>query len=166
MTPAVVVRAARPEDARAMARVHALAWQETYRGLMRDEVLDAPDAVERRERMWTNVLTRIGGSGQRAAVADRDGAVVGIALAGPPEGDDAPQARQLYLIYLLAAEHGSGVGGPLLEAVLAPTEGAFLWVADPNPRAQAFYRRHGFTPDGRSEVDDGVREIRMIRAAS
>jgi predicted GNAT family N-acyltransferase len=38
-----------------------------------------------------------------------------------------------------------------------------LWVADPNPRAQAFYRKQGFVPDGTSKVEDGVREIRMVR---
>ncbi|WP_323740571.1 GNAT family N-acetyltransferase [Mumia zhuanghuii] len=38
-----------------------------------------------------------------------------------------------------------------------------LWVTDPNPRAQAFYRKHGFVPDGATQVQDGVREIRMVR---
>jgi predicted GNAT family N-acyltransferase len=38
-----------------------------------------------------------------------------------------------------------------------------LWSADPNPRAQAFYRKHGFAPDGTVQADDGLREIRMTR---
>jgi len=38
-----------------------------------------------------------------------------------------------------------------------------MWVADPNPRAQAFYRKHGFVADGAAQVEDGVREIRMVR---
>jgi predicted GNAT family N-acyltransferase len=61
------------------------------------------------------------------------------------------------------AAHGSGLGAGLLAAVLPQDEEAMLWVADPNPRAQAFYRRHGFLPDGTEKVDDGVREIRLIR---
>ena len=52
----------------------------------------------------------------------------------------------------------------MLEAVIDPAESAVLWVADPNPRAQAFYRKHGFVPDGTAQVEEGVREIRMIRA--
>ena len=40
---------------------------------------------------------------------------------------------------------------------------AALWVADPNPRAQAFYRKHGFAADGTARSEDGVREIRMVR---
>ncbi len=37
------IRAARPEDAASMARVHVRGWQETYRGQIPDAVLDAPD---------------------------------------------------------------------------------------------------------------------------
>jgi len=51
----------------------------------------------------------------------------------------------------------------LLKAILDPEESVSLWVADPNPRAQAFYRKHGFIADGASQVDGGVREIRMVR---
>jgi hypothetical protein len=36
-------------------------------------------------------------------------------------------------------------------------------VADPNPRAQAFYRKHGFVADGAAQIENGVREIRMVR---
>ncbi len=52
---------------------------------------------------------------------------------------------------------------PLLEAVAEAAESTALWVADPNPRAQAFYRKHGFVADGTTQVEDGVREIRMVR---
>jgi predicted GNAT family N-acyltransferase len=49
------------------------------------------------------------------------------------------------------------------EGVVDPGEPTALWVADPNPRAQAFYRKHGFVADGTAQVEDGVREIRMVR---
>ena len=51
----------------------------------------------------------------------------------------------------------------LLDAVVDPEESAVLWVADPNPRAHAFYRKHGFVADGTAHVEGGVREVRMIR---
>ena len=75
----------------------------------------------------------------------------------------ATWARQLYVLYVYAADHGTDAGPALLEAVLDPEESAALWVADPNPRAQAFYRKHGFVADGTAQVEDGVREIRMVR---
>ena len=64
---------------------------------------------------------------------------------------------------MYAADHGTGAGRALLEAVVDPEVSVALWVADPNPRAQAFYRQHGFVADGESQVEGGVREIRMVR---
>ncbi|MGJ3224791.1 N-acetyltransferase family protein [Micromonospora aurantiaca (nom. illeg.)] len=101
--------------------------------------------------------------GNRAAVAEREGELIGIAMSGPPLEAAAAWARQLYVLYVYAADHGTGAGGALLQAVIEPAESAGLWVADPNPRAQAFYRKHGFVADRTAQVEDGVREIRMIR---
>ena len=96
-------------------------------------------------------------------MAERDGAVIGVAMAGPPESPEPGWGLHLYVLYVRAADHGSGAGAALLDAVVGPHESAALWVADPNPRAQAFYRKHGFVPDGAVQVADGVREIRMVR---
>ena len=153
------VRAARPEDVAAMARVHVRSWQETYRGMFPDAVLDDPGFVERRERMWANAVADTGRA--RPAVAEVDGEIVGIALSGPSETADAQ--RQLYVLYLLAAHQGTGAAAALLEAVVAAEEDVILWVADPNPRAQAFYRRHGFAADGSARIEMDVRAIRMRR---
>lgn len=60
-------------------------------------------------------------------------------MAGPPESPESVWSQQLYVLYVLAAEHGTGVGAALLDAVVHPGESVVLWVADPNPRAQAFY---------------------------
>lgn len=157
------VRQARVQDVPQMARVHVRCWQETYRGLMSDAVLDDPDLPAARERMWTAALTGERYRRNRVAVAERDDELVGIAMSGPPEDATAACTRQLYVLYVYAADHGTGVGRALLEAVIDPAESVVLWVADPNPRAQAFYRKHGFAPDGTVQVQDGLREIRMVR---
>jgi len=148
-----------------MARVNVRSWRETYRGLVPDAVLDDPGFVAARERFWTVALTDERYRENRAAVAERDGELVGIAMSGPPLDAGATWARQLYVLYVHAADHGTGAGQALLEAVLDPGESTALWVADPNPRAQAFYRKHGFLADGTAQVEDGVREIRMVRGA-
>ena len=84
-------------------------------------------------------------------------------MSGPPEDATAAWMRQLYVLYVYAADHGTGAGRALLEAVIDSAEAVALWVADPNPRAQAFYRKHGFVADGAAQVEGGVREIRMVR---
>lgn len=146
-----------------MARVHVAGWRETYRGLMCDEVLDDPGFVATRERFWTAALTDSRFAHNRITVAEVDGTIIGIAMSGPPMDGDA--TRQLYVLYVLAAHHGSGAGPELLHAVVDRQETTSLWVADPNPRAQAFYRRHGFGPDGEERVEDGLRELRLLRPA-
>ncbi|MFG1604942.1 GNAT family N-acetyltransferase [Actinoplanes sp. NPDC049265] len=158
------VRPPRVEDVAEMAWVHVRCWQETYRGLMTDAVLDDPGFSAARERFWTAALTDKRYRENRMAVAERDGQLIGVAMSGPPLDVAAQWARQLYLLYVVAAEHGTDAGRALLQAVMDPAESAALWVADPNPRAQTFYRKHGFIADGTTQVEDGVREIRMVRA--
>jgi GNAT superfamily N-acetyltransferase len=130
---------------------------------MSDAVLDDPDLPAVRERFWTAALTDERYRENRVAVAERDGELVGVAMSGPPLDAAATWARQLYVLYVYATDHGIGVGPALLEAVVDPEESAALWVADPNPRAQAFYRKHGFVADGTAQIEGGVREIRMVR---
>jgi GNAT superfamily N-acetyltransferase len=160
----ITVRRARAEDVQAMARIHVQSWQETYRGLMADEILDHPGFVERRKRFWAAALGDERYAANRVAVAERGGEPVGIAMAGPAEDPDAHWPVQLGVLYVLAAGHGTGAGHGLLAAVIGSDQ-AGLWVADPNSRAQAFYRKHGFRPDGARKHDGnlGIDEIRMVR---
>jgi ribosomal protein S18 acetylase RimI-like enzyme len=163
MSP-IAVRPARVADAQAMARVHVRSWQETYRGLVADDILDRPDFADRRERFWAAALSDERFAANRVAIAERGSELVGIAMTGPPEDPDAHWPAQLFVLYVVAAEHGTGAGRGLLAAVLGDDDAA-LWVADPNPRAQAFYRKHGFRPDGARthDRDLGLDEIRMVR---
>lgn len=163
MTIPATVRSARADDVLAMARVHVRSWQETYRGMMPDGLLDDPGLLDARERFWTAALTDERYRANRIAVAERGGAVIGIAMAGPPETTQPLWRVHLHVLYVRAAHQGSGVGSALLNAVVAPEDAAALWVADPHPRAQAFYRRHGFVADGTVQDAQGVREIRMVR---
>ncbi len=94
-----------------MARVHVRCWQQTYRGLMPDELLDDPHLVTVRERFWTASLTDEPYRANRVAVAERDGQLVGVAMSGPPLDAQATWTRQLYVLYVEAADHGTGAGG-------------------------------------------------------
>jgi ribosomal protein S18 acetylase RimI-like enzyme len=167
MGPPLTVRRARPDDASEMARVIVRAWRETYRGIVPDHVLDDPGFQSARERFWTAALTDPRYRRNRIAVAERDGVMIGVAMSGPVDDPAVEWTQHLYVLYVVAAEHGSGAGPALLDAVVDPDEDVALWVADPNPRAQAFYRRHGFVADGTVQVDEnGVRDIRMLRLSA
>ena len=163
MSTAPRVRKAVADDVPQMARLHVETWRETYRGLMSDEILDYPGSISRRELFWAAAITNPLYAHHRIAVAERAEGMVGIAMAGPPADTDAVWTSQVYVLYTYASVFGLGAGAALLDAVVAPATAACLWVADPNPRAQAFYLKQGFVPDGTVQVKDGVREMRMVR---
>ncbi|MCW6007805.1 hypothetical protein K1W54_25150 [Micromonospora sp. CPCC 205371] len=120
----VTVRSARVEDVAQMARVNVRCWQETYRGLMSDAVLDDPGFLAARERFWTAALTDERYRENRAAVAERDGELIGIAMSGPPLDASPAWTRQLYLLYLYAADHGTGAGRAMCGTVGSPARAA------------------------------------------
>lgn len=133
-----------------MARVNVQCWHETYRGLMPDAVLDDPTLLGRRETFWTAALSDERYRDNVVAVAERDAELVGIAMSGPPLDTGVRWSRQVYVLYVLAAHHGTGVGPALLEAVVPPEESVALWVADakspevlPQARLRPRRREHG-----------------------
>ena len=143
-----------------MARVIVGCWQETYQGLMADTVLDDPNFLASRERFWTAVLTEERFRANRVAVAERDSDVIGVAMSGPSLDTAAAWTRQLYVLYVYAAHHGSGAGSMLLDAVVDPQESVALWVAQPNPRAQA--RSTAITDSSPTEQTKSTTECRRF----
>ncbi|PPL16942.1 GNAT family N-acetyltransferase [Microterricola pindariensis] len=108
MDTLITVRPPHARDSAQIARLHVKSWRETYRGLMDDSVLDDPGSVERRERFWNAALTDPAYAGNRAAVAERDGAIIGVATAGPPRDADADWSADPYVLYTSAAMYGAG----------------------------------------------------------
>jgi hypothetical protein len=107
MDTPVRVRYARVEDAAEMARVNVRSWRETYRGVMADRVLDDPGLPAARERFWTAMLSDERYRANRVAVAERGGEVIGIAMAGPLQSSGSQWGTHLYVLYVVAAEHGA-----------------------------------------------------------
>ena len=150
-------------DAAALGHLHVECWREAYAHLLSERFLADLDPVERGDR-WAVMLAKPR-PGERVFVLDVDGELRGFASSGPAHDDDPPRDRALYTLYLLETEYGSGAGQQLLDAVLGDAP-AYLWVADENPRATAFYRRNGFTLDGVSKEgprSERLLELRMVR---
>jgi GNAT superfamily N-acetyltransferase len=151
------VRSAVVEDARGLAKLHVRAWQWAYRGLLPDAFLERlVTSIDRREA-WRRELLSQPMTEQRTWVAERDGAMVGFADAGPCRDPDAPpRSGELYAIYLDESVVGQGVGRRLMLHALDDLRArgyvrATLWVLEPNARARGFYERCGWQPDGTSQ---------------
>ncbi|WP_435593299.1 N-acetyltransferase family protein [Nocardia sp. bgisy118] len=151
------------EHVHSLAECHIACWREAYRGLVPAHVLDAFD-VDRRAEAWDRVRTAHPDSTHVAVVGD---SVIGFASSGLSR-DRAPVAPiELNALYVRAGWYGTGLADQLLAAAVDPDRPCSLWVFEDNPRAQAFYRKHGFALEGARKVEDFTvaMQVRMIRPA-
>jgi GNAT superfamily N-acetyltransferase len=80
-------------------------------------------------------------------VAERNDSIVGFVAGGPARDDAPPTPGELHALYLLARQHGLGIGRGLFERIrdsltkrsLMPMS---LWVIEGNPACR-FYERMG-----------------------
>lgn len=82
-----------------MAKVHVDSWQETYHDSMPHDVLYAPDFLERRKQLWNSLFTEDNQEKHKVAVAELDGRIVGIAMAGPSKDEDRQGELELFVLY-------------------------------------------------------------------
>jgi len=160
------VRPGRVGDADALGRVHTQVWHEAYASLMPAAFLGGLDAGQSAER-W-RLRLEVDEPDSVVVVANLpDGELVGFATAGLTRDDDGPTAWELYSINVLAAHHGTGVADDLLVAAVGDRP-ASLWVLTGNHRAQSFYSRYQFAPDGSTKVHEatGAAEIRLTRGGT
>lgn len=157
----VVLRPAESTDAEAGAALHIACWREAYGPHV--------DAVRLRERLadtdrFVDAWTRQLAQGPPRVLAQAGDELVGFAVVGTSRDEDRATPAELFALYSRSAWWGSGLGQALWNAV-APDEACSLWVLEANERAQAFYRRNGFTADGARERYDHLDawEVRMVR---
>jgi len=171
----LTVRAARPEDAEAMADAHVRGWQTTYRGLVPDATLDG-FSVERRTAFWRDRLTAERATDPaetpaRTWVVEEAGQVCGLATTGPvrdlPEG--LAGAGEVFALYLTPEARGRGLGRALFGHAVDDLRArgmtpVVVWVFEGNPVGRRFYEAAGFRVDGaRQPVDFGTVAIPEIR---
>ena len=153
------VRPARESDAAGIAAVHVQAWRVAYAHLMPAEFLAALDQG-RREAGWRTIIAD---EVTDVLVALDGEQIIGWASAGSGRDESAPADRELEGIYVLASAYGSGAGQQQLNAAVG-NDAAFLWMAENNPRAEAFYRRNRFERDGAEKTESfGGASIRVVR---
>lgn len=159
-------RQATPDDADALVRMHTAVHEECY-----GHQLPARFFEDRRATIDLRVERRrpyLASAEPRIIALDENDEIVGFADAGPGRDEDRPGQLELYSFYTFRRTYGSGLGSALLAAAIG-TSPAYLWVLEDNPRARAFYAKHGFRPDGERKLLpaewSALPEMRLARPA-
>lgn len=156
----IQVRIARPDDARAIRQVQHDTWIATYPNAslgitveqIKSRVADYVSAE--RVKIFQDML---GSDNLRTWVATSAEAVIGYAVSN--RGKDH---NTIGAIYVLPEYQGQGVGSMLMESVLewlGNTKYIEVEVASYNARAINFYKKYGFTENGRTADSDGIPTI-------
>jgi GNAT superfamily N-acetyltransferase len=146
----MLLRPAEPDDAAAVARVHVRSWQIAYRGLLPNEYLGRLQPEDRAPHY--PFADREPGRPLTTVALERD-EICGFATIGPSRDGDRPDSGELYALYVDPSAWDRGVGRALIASAREQLAGAgfaeaHLWVLDGNARAERFYRRDGWAPDG------------------
>ena len=159
-----VVFPAGPSDAEDMARVHVVAWRETYRGLLPDAFLarmSEPGFTRRFQRALTapgDSVTLVGAE-RHGLVAYAQGGASRRSGANLANGGEA----EIHTLYVLRQAQGAGLGARLMIEMTRAlaAQGAtslMISVLRDNLRARGFYEHLGGEPEAaRQEPGPGGR---------
>ncbi len=142
----MLIRAAVPDDAPAIARVHVETWRSAYKDIVPAAYL-ASLAQAEREARWREILGHPAPGTCAFVAVDGAGQVAGFADGGPRRDGPEQFAGELYAIYLTPSTQRQGVGRRLVGAVAqglaqAGMPSMLLWVFADNP-ARRFYEALG-----------------------
>lgn len=158
------IRRATPDDASALAAAASAFFRDTFGSANRPEDMDdylaAAFSESGQRAELTEPLTRV------LIATGSEEEIVGYVHvrldAPPPAASSAPKGRSAEIARLYADRHwhGRGLGAALMDAALtvATQWGAeLLWLGvwERNPRAIAFYAKHGFVDVGEQEFQLG-----------
>ncbi len=166
-----MIRRAMPADAAALAAFAERAFRATFGAQNSPENMDAHcaaaygESIQAREISAPEMETLVAVQGdQLIAYAQlRWGAAAGCVSAAKP--------AEILRLYVDHAYHGKGVARDLMNRLFALAGGGgadriWLGVWEHNPRAIAFYQKHGFTPVGDHVFrlgDDPQRDLILVR---
>jgi GNAT superfamily N-acetyltransferase len=167
------IRAAKPEDARAIAEVHLASWKTTYFGIIPQDYMDGL-RVENGAAQWK---TRLVEGSSTVLVAEDAAGIFGFAAGGTPlhpvDGYDA----ELGAIYMLATHQRQGAGRALVQrlAVELYRQGftsLLVWALRGNPACNFYQALGGVWIAEKAieiggkllpEVAFGWRDLRVLR---
>lgn len=160
------IRAARPDDVPAIAKVHVDSWRTTYKDILPKSYLNDL-SYDARETMWSESFGEENDS--FLIVAEDQGKVVGFSAGGKAR-QDTPEAKgyggELYAVYTLDSYQRRGLGRRLVAAVAEGLierefDTMITWVIEDNAACR-FYERLGGNLLGSKTVEIADMSLRAV----
>ena len=111
--------------------------------------------------LWLKFIARAEDHPQQVAIIDDT--IAGFVGVGPGRDPGYELGRELYFLVVAPEHRRKGIG----KALLKHADADFLWVAESNRNAQAFYRKQKFFPDSVARTGSlfnaALPELRMAR---
>lgn len=120
-------------DENGIAIVHVKSWQSTYKGIMKDDILNNL-SVERREKQWEEAID----ANKIIYVAlNNEEQIVGFISGGKSRSTEYAYDGELYAIYILKEYHRQGIGRKLIAQLANELKGLgyqsmIVWVLRDN----------------------------------
>jgi len=154
-----MIRLAVLGDAQQIAEVHVQSWNETYTGMIKQEIIDRAD-IEKRVQLWQQIFSH---QDHHVLVYEQDGQIVGF-LSG--YFNTTHNIAEIDAFYLLKKIQKQGVGREIFERFYQYAHAKHyqfirLGVINKNP-SRHFYEKLGGNVLGEeilSDYGDGITEV-------
>jgi len=160
------IKKATLKDVDYLGQIHAESWQQAYRNIIPDSVLDSITAEKRSSRFKKAMQE----SGEENYILLVDNQPVGFTSIGNSRDDDlSDNIGEIWGIYLDPDRWRKGYGSKLLnwaEAELKSRgyKSISLWVLKDNHQARKFYEKHNYLKEGRTDkITIGDKELEKVR---
>lgn len=163
MLDLTTIRFAKPENAVALAELHAEAWRYAYRGIIPGIALER--LIARRGQIWWRSVCE---SGDGALVLEFDKRIAGYATFGRCRLRSDPPMGEICELYVKPECHGAGFGRALFDEArrhlrARGLHGLIVWALADNELARGFYRALGGRP--RFRAFDSFGGVRLEKVA-
>lgn len=151
----------KPGDEAALAYIQTESWKAGFREILSPDTLRRCTKMEQATAMYRHLLEQNVGNGYLLKV---EGKPHCIAWWDAAREKNMPGYAELICIHSLRGQWRKGYGSKMLEAVLrdiaaAGYEKVMLWVFEENIRARRFYEAHGFTANGKTQLNMEALEL-------
>lgn len=152
-------------DARGIARIHAKAWKNTYRGIMPDEVLDGMSEEAGTPRFEARIREHLQTKSEYPfLVAVENDRIIGFSHAIKPEDPTVRFDFAIKAIYVDPSFQGLGAGTQLvLETIERMVKQGYrsmvIWAASQNPWRRFYEKLGGTVIDDTQTIEIGGKKI-------